>query len=341
MFVPGTTHTILTLSGFSGPFADPPVLHDAATGRITGTLFNGAVQGAIAVSPDGRLIAGGSQGGGVGIWDLQTGSRIARLAGAPYGNNLSWSPAGNLLAADIATAVQLWNVSDPSRPRLLTGIPIAKPAVMDYLLFRPDGRRLVTASDQTGTISMINTATARVTWSTTISDGTLRQVALSPDGNTLAVDSGDPNQGRLTLLDAPPGNPADQYRCKATAASPTSTTGQWLIITGDRTSPHAQLYDASTLQPIGAPFPTTDPYGDPSPSTTPGTRFSENRREATAVERRPRRLDPIRLHHRQAATSRAPNGANTYPPGPTTAHAHNGPPACEERRANKPPSPTR
>jgi WD40 repeat protein len=275
MFLPGTTHTILTGSGFAGADSDPPQLHDAATGRITGTLLNGAVKGLVAVSADGRLIAGGSQAGGVGIWDLQTGSRIARLAGVPYGSNLSWSPAGNLLAADIATAVQLWNVSDPSRPRLLTGVPTAKPAVMDYLLFRPDGRRLVTAADSTGTISMINTATARVTWSTTISDGTLRQVALSPDGNTLAVDSGDPNQGRLTLLDAATGIPRRSVPLPSYGGVAYLHHGQWLIITGDRTSPHAQLYDASALQPIGAPFPTPDPYGDPIAVNNAGAILSE------------------------------------------------------------------
>jgi DNA-binding SARP family transcriptional activator/WD40 repeat protein len=275
IFLPRTTHTILTGSGFAGPFADPPQLHDTTTGRITGTLFNGAVQGLVAVSPNGRLIAGGSQAGGVGIWDLQTGSRIARLTGARYGNNLSWSPAGNLLAADIATAVQLWNVSDPSRPRLLIGIPSAKPAVMDYLLFSPDGRRLITAADSSGIISMINIAARRVTWSTTISDGTLRQVALSPDGNTLAVDSGDPNQGRLTLLDAATGTPRRSAPLQSYGGVAYLHRGQWLIITSDRTSPHAQLHDASTLQSIGAPFPTTDPYGDPVAVNNAGTMFSE------------------------------------------------------------------
>jgi len=146
---------------------------------------------------------------------------------------------------------------------------------MDYLLFRPDGRRLVTAADSTGTISMINTATARVTWSTTISDGTLRQVALSPDGNTLAVDSGDPNQGRLTLLDAASGTPRRSVPLPSYGGAAYLHRGQWLIITGDRTSPHAQLYDAATLQPIGAPFPTTDPYGDPIAVNNAGTMFSE------------------------------------------------------------------
>ena len=135
-----------------GFFASPLQLHDAASGQLTGTLFNGAVEGTVAASPDGRLIAAGSQDRGVGIWNLQTGKRIARLTGVPGGYDLSWSPAGNLVAADTLTAVQLWNVSDPNHPRLFTSIRTATPTSMDYLLFSADGRRLVTTADQTGTI---------------------------------------------------------------------------------------------------------------------------------------------------------------------------------------------
>ena len=299
MFLPGTTHTILTGSGFAGPFADPPQLHDAATGRITGALFNGAVQGMVAVSPDGRLIAGGSQAGGVGIWDFQTGSRIARLAGVPYGSNLSWSPAGNLLAADIATAVQLWNVSDPSRPRLLTGIPTAKPAVMDYLLFRPDGRRLVTASDSSGTISMINIAAHRVTWSTTISDGTLRQVALSPDGKTVAVDSGDPNQGRLTLLDAATGTPRRSVPLQSYGGVAYLHHGQWLIDHERPDQPaRTTLRRRDTTADRGT-VPHHRPLRRPHRRQQRRHHVLRNRGEPTAVERRPRRLGADRLHHRR------------------------------------------
>jgi WD40 repeat protein/KaiC/GvpD/RAD55 family RecA-like ATPase len=274
IFLPGTTHTIL--AGFGvGFFAGTLQLHDSASGRLTGTLLNGAVQGAIAISPDGRLIAAGSTNSGVGIWDLQTGSRIARLTGAPQGYDLSWSPTGNLLAADTGTAVQLWNVSDPSHPSLLTSIPTAKPAFMDYLLFSADGRRLVTAADTTGTISMINIAARHATWSMTTDAAHLHQVALSPDGRTLAVHSGDPSQGRLTLLDAPTGTPQRSTPLQSYGGVAYLHHGQWLIITGDRASPHAQLHDATTLQPIGVPFPTTDPYGDPIAVNDAGTAFSE------------------------------------------------------------------
>jgi WD40 repeat protein len=275
IFLPGLTHTILTGFGL-GFFASPLQLHDAATGRITGTLFNGAVEGTVAVSPDGRLIAAGSPRGGVGIWNLQTGTRIARLTGVPGGYDLSWSPTGNLLAADLTTAVQLWNVSDPSHPSLVTDIPTAKPATLNYLLFTPDDRRLVTAADANRTISMITIADRRPAWSTTISDATHYQISLSPDGNTLAINSGDPNQGQLTLLDAATGTPRRSVPLPSYGGLAYLHHGQWLITTGDRTSPHAQLRDASTLQPIGAPFPITDPYGDPIAVNNAGTMFSES-----------------------------------------------------------------
>jgi DNA-binding SARP family transcriptional activator/WD40 repeat protein len=277
IFLPGTTHTILTGFGL-GFFASPLQLHDAASGQLTGTLFKGVVDGTIAASPDGRLIAAGSQDRGVGIWNLQMGKRIARLTGVPGGYDLSWSPAGNLVAADTLTAVQLWNVSDPSHPHLLTDIPTANPGSLNYLLFTPDGRRLVTAADGKRTISMINIADRRAIWSTTISDATHYQVALSPDGNTVAINSGHPSQGRLTLLDATTGALLRSVPLQSYGGVAYLHHGQWLVSTDDQASPHAQLYDAATLQPIGAPFPTTDAFGDPIAVNNTGTTFSETER---------------------------------------------------------------
>jgi WD40 repeat protein len=261
-----------------GFFASPLQLHDAASGQLTGTLFNGAVEGTVAASPDGRLIAAGSQDGGVGIWNLQMGKRIARLTGVPGRYDLSWSPAGNLVAADTLTAVQLWNVSDPNHPRLFTSIRTATPTSMDYLLFSADGRRLVTTADQTGTINMINTATGRVTWSTRISDTKLHQVALSPDGKNVAVDSGDASQGRLTLLDASTGKPQRSIPLPSYGGVAYLHHGQWIIVTDDEANPHAELHDASTLQSFGARFPTTDPDGVPIAVNNAGTIFSETER---------------------------------------------------------------
>jgi WD40 repeat protein len=274
IFLPGTTHTVLAAWGL-GFFAGTLQLHDAASGRLTGTLLNGAVEGAVAVSPDGRWLAAGSPDLGVGIWDLQRHIRLARLTGVPEGYDLSWSPTGNLLAADTGTAVQLWNVSDPSHPDLVTDIPTAEPATLNYLLFTPDGRRLVTAVDGKRSISMINIAGLRTTWSTTISDATHFQVALSPDGKTVAINSGDPSQGRLSLLDAATGTLLRSRPLQSYGGVAYLHHGQWLVSTDDQTSPHAQLYNAATLQPIGAPFPTTDAYGDPIAVNNDGTTFSE------------------------------------------------------------------
>jgi WD40 repeat protein len=237
IFLPGTTHTILTEFGL-GFFASPLQLHDAASGQLTGTLFNGAVEGTVAASPDGRLIAAGSQHSGVGIWNLQLGKRIARLTGVPGGYDLSWSPAGNLVAADTLTAVQLWNVSDPNHPRLFTSIRTATPTFMDYLLFSADG----------------------------------------PDGKTVAVDSGDASQGRLTLLDASTGKPQRSMPLPSYGGVAYLHHGQWIIVTDDQANPHAELHDASTLQSFGAWFPTTDPDGVPIAVNNEGTIFSETER---------------------------------------------------------------
>jgi len=111
-------------------------------------------------------------------------------------------------------------------------------------------------------------------WPPTTTDSTLHQVALSPDGKSLAIDSGDSSRGQLTVLDAATGKPRRSIPLPSYGGIAYLHNGQWIVATDDPASPHAQLYDAETLQPIGAPFPAGDPYGDPVAANNAGTIFS-------------------------------------------------------------------
>jgi len=98
---------------------------------------------------------------------------------------------------------------------------------------------------------------------------------VSPDGRTVATDSGDPDRGQLTLIDAATGSIKQSIPLQSYGGIGYLHDGQWIIATGNQTTPQAQLYDASTLQPIGAAFPAVAPYGDPVAVNSGGTMFSE------------------------------------------------------------------
>jgi WD40 repeat protein len=86
------------------------VLWETVTGRVRGRL-PGA--GCARFSPDGRLLAAGSAGGEVGIWDLFSGRKLAGPAGhhGPVGT-VAFSPDGRRLASGSAdTTVLVWDVA--------------------------------------------------------------------------------------------------------------------------------------------------------------------------------------------------------------------------------------
>lgn len=83
----------------------------------------------ITISPDGRTVATSSFSGQPALWDVTRPRHPARLAvlptrfpsGALYGE--AFSPDGSILAVASASGLVLWNVADPSRPRLLRTLP--------------------------------------------------------------------------------------------------------------------------------------------------------------------------------------------------------------------------
>ena len=78
---------------------------------------------AVAVSPDGRVIATGSGDGTVGVWDRATGVQLAELRHDGAVLAIAFSPSGdNLLSASDDGSARIWSVesgeesvSDPAR----------------------------------------------------------------------------------------------------------------------------------------------------------------------------------------------------------------------------------
>jgi DNA-binding SARP family transcriptional activator/WD40 repeat protein len=264
------------------------VRHDPVTGEPLGPLLDGAIQSPVTASPDGRYLAAPSAHTGVvAIWDRTNGQQLGPLSGLPAeapgvfaDATLAWSPIGNSLAVDFGPALQLWDVTNPHRPRLQASVPsVGGVALPNYLLFSHDGHAIVTATSDSKRVTAIDVRSHRVKWSFIVPDFALRQVALSPDNKTLAVDSGDPTEGRVTLYDTATGVREGSVTTKSYGGVEFLHRGDWMVVTTGLTEPNAQIYDAKTLQPIGVPYPTTasgGSFGDPIAVNNSGTMFSES-----------------------------------------------------------------
>jgi WD40 repeat protein/tRNA A-37 threonylcarbamoyl transferase component Bud32 len=117
---------------------------DAATLRPRHLLRHAAPVTAIAISPDSRLIATGSEGRDIQLWDAATGKSLRTLVG--HGEEptcLTFSPDGERLASGSRDAtVKLWDVISGQETVAFRNCPGAVIAIA----FHPDGQRLVATS---------------------------------------------------------------------------------------------------------------------------------------------------------------------------------------------------
>jgi WD40 repeat protein len=267
--------------------------YDSESGALVGEVPFGVN----APSPDGRLMLDNDGK----LWDDRSGKLLSLLKlpppnvfsahGYTFAGDESWDPTGHHVAADVGGTGYLWDVSNPQEPSAPRRIGDARLGTIQHLAFMPDGRILV-ESDGGARLSLIDASSNHTIWNRTISAiaasrrhpdrgtmahgvVTLRQFAPSPDGSTLALDIGDLSRGRVILLDLSSG------AVRGSLVQPTYggvgylNHGRWLLVTADAPRPTAQLYDATTLQPFGVPFPTDDVDQERVAVDPAGTRFAQ------------------------------------------------------------------
>jgi WD40 repeat protein len=165
----------------------------------------GQVVNAVAFSPDGQYVAGGSSDRSVKVWRLAGGMLVSNhFDHAQRVNAVAFSPNGQWLASasDDHTA-KLYRTSDWGLERTLTGHTNGILSVA----FAPNSLRLVTGSwDQT--VRIWNVSDGTLVWSL-VHGSNVFCVAFAPDGQTLAsgawdrsIKLWDPKRGVLleTLL---------------------------------------------------------------------------------------------------------------------------------------------
>ncbi len=152
---------------------------------------------AVAVSPDGKIVATGGQDGNLRLWDTATGQEI----GAPMSSDLkpvdaaAFSPDGTTVAAASTDGtVQFWDVATGQEAGATMA---ASSTAVKALMFSPGGKVLATG-DQDGNVRLWDVATHTQAGAVIATGAAPAALAFSPGGTTLAAAE---NDGSTELWD--------------------------------------------------------------------------------------------------------------------------------------------
>jgi WD40 repeat protein len=158
---------------------------------------------ALALSPDGKLLAAACQGGRVPLWALEGGKAEPRreLAfGDPMVRSVAFSADGRALACCGNGPIRIWDVQT-GKELLEGGLPQERGVLA--VCFSPDGKTLA-AGIYDGTARLWDVATGAPRARPLTHDGLVYAVQFSPDGRLVCTGSAD---GTARLWDASTGQP--------------------------------------------------------------------------------------------------------------------------------------
>ncbi len=158
---------------------------------------------ALAVSPDGRLLASTAQERVVKVWNAQTGEHLTSLDGVRPSASVAFGFDGQTLAASARGGVRLYELATAQLKRELEHEEV------NSIAFSPDGKWL--ASGSGGVFQGILQGEVRL-WE--VESGELKRthkalttsVAFTPDGKFLATGGSGDTQGDVRLWEVTTGN---------------------------------------------------------------------------------------------------------------------------------------
>jgi WD40 repeat protein len=208
---------------------------------------------ALAISPDGRLIAlesGRDEDRWVRVWDVRSKKEVAAWRqGKPSINNLAFSPDGRTIAglAKFGT-LRLW---DAASGRDLN--PGRGQGMVSRLMFSDDGGRVVTGYHDCDDLFVWEARTGQLLRNFRGLDKETRQTAFSPKGAWLATASMD---GLVRLWDVRTGRMRDRLSFGREVHALRVFTGGREVIGATRS--HAIQWEVDARRSLGMPLPTSD-----------------------------------------------------------------------------------
>ncbi len=164
----------------------------------------------VAFSPDGKLLASGSNDNRIGLWDVSNPQKprlitwLERHSRSVY--SIAFSPDGKLLASGSYKRIGIWDISNPQEPRLITWLE-GQNSIILSIAFSPR-RNLLASSSRDSRIGLWNisdSSTPRHIKRLGSHNNRVYSIAFSPDGKLLASGSKDTRIGIWDISN--PGNP--------------------------------------------------------------------------------------------------------------------------------------